>query len=48
LVPEGRRVFPNLTVLENLQIGAYMRKDKEGIVKDIRMGLRFVPASGGT
>ena len=27
LVPEGRRVFPNLTVLENLRIGAYMRRD---------------------
>ena len=36
LVPEGRRVFPNLTVLENLQIGAYLRNDKEGIEKDIR------------
>lgn len=36
LVPEGRRVFPNLTVLENLQIGAYLRSDKEGIEKDIR------------
>ena len=36
LVPEGRRVFPNLTVLENLKIGAYMRNDKEGIVADIR------------
>ena len=36
LVPEGRRVFPNLTVLENLQIGAYLRKDKDGIEKDIR------------
>lgn len=28
LVPEGRRVFPNLTVYENLKIGAYLRKDK--------------------
>ena len=27
LVPEGRRVFANLTVLENLKIGAYLRKD---------------------
>ena len=36
LVPEGRRVFHNLTVLENLKIGAYLRNDKEGIEKDIR------------
>ena len=36
LVPEGRRVFPNLTVLENLKIGAYLRNDIEGIEKDIR------------
>ena len=27
LVPEGRKIFPDLTVLENLKIGAYMRKD---------------------
>ena len=36
MVPEGRRVFANLTVLENLRIGAYLRKDKEAIEEDIR------------
>ena len=35
MVPEGRRVFANLTVLENLRIGAYLRKDKEVIAQDI-------------
>lgn len=30
-VPEGRRIFANLTVLENLELGAYLRKDKAGI-----------------
>ncbi|MDD3335560.1 MAG: ABC transporter ATP-binding protein [Eubacteriales bacterium] len=35
LVPEGRRVFANLTVLENLKIGAYLRKDTEQILKDV-------------
>ena len=36
MVPEGRRVFANLTVLENLRIGAYLRKDKAAIEEDIR------------
>lgn len=36
LVPEGRRVFPNLTVLENLKIGAYLRNDADEIEKDIK------------
>ena len=36
IVPEGRRVFPNLTVLENLRIGAYLRKDREVIEEDIK------------
>jgi len=36
MVPEGRRVFANLTVLENLQIGAYLRKDKDVIQEDIQ------------
>lgn len=34
LCPEGRRVFPDLTVAENLAMGAYLRKDKAGIQKD--------------
>ena len=34
LCPEGRKVFPDLTVEENLRIGAYLRNDKEGIQKD--------------
>ncbi len=35
LVPEGRKVFANLSVLENLKIGAYLRRDKTGIAEDI-------------
>ena len=35
MVPEGRRVFDNLTVKENLQIGAYLRKDKDEIESGI-------------
>jgi branched-chain amino acid transport system ATP-binding protein len=34
LVPEGRRVFPNLTVFENLKLGAFSRKDEKGIKAD--------------
>jgi len=34
-VPEGRRIFAGLTVFENLQMGAYLRTDKEGIKKDL-------------
>ena len=33
-VPEGRRVFANMTVEENLELGAYLRKDKQGIKED--------------
>lgn len=34
-VPEGRRIFPDMTVLENLELGAFLRKDKAEIKKDM-------------
>ena len=34
-VPEGRRVFPDMTVAENLKIGAFLRRDNAGIAKDL-------------
>ena len=43
MVPEGRRVFTNLSVLENLKIGAYLRKDKAGIQKDIEWVYELFP-----
>lgn len=43
LVPEGRRVFANLTVLENLKIGAYLRTDKEVIEEDIKYVFDLFP-----
>ena len=41
LVPEGRRIFPNLTVLENLKIGAYLRKDD--LEEDIQRVYKLFP-----
>ena len=41
--PEGRRVFADLTVLENLKIGAYLRKDKAEIEKDIQWVYSLFP-----
>lgn len=35
-VPEGRRIFAQLSVLENLKLGAFIRKDKDGIEEDLR------------
>lgn len=35
-VPEGRHIFPDMTVLENLELGAYRRKDKAGIKQDLQ------------
>lgn len=34
-VPEGRRIFAGMSVLENLELGAYQRKDKDGIKRDL-------------
>ncbi|WP_456397391.1 ABC transporter ATP-binding protein [Desulfurobacterium sp.] len=42
-VPEGRMIFPELTVMENLDMGAYLRKDKEGIKKDLEYIFELFP-----
>ena len=34
-VPEGRRIFPHLSVLENLDLGGFLRRDKDGIKQDL-------------
>lgn len=43
LVPEGRRIFPGLTVLENLRAGAYSRSDKDGIMRDMEEVFTIFP-----
>jgi branched-chain amino acid transport system ATP-binding protein len=55
LVPEGRHVFPNLTVYENLSLGAYFRRDSGGIKRDMERCFELFPRlkerihqSGGT
>lgn len=53
-VPEGRRIFPNLTVLENLEMGAYMRRDGEikndmdGVLQTFPRLKERLTQSGGT
>ncbi len=42
-VPEGRHIFPGLTVMENLDVGAFLRKDKEGIKKDLEYVFDLFP-----
>jgi branched-chain amino acid transport system ATP-binding protein len=42
-VPEGREVFPLLTVYENLMMGAYTRKDRDGVVRDLEQAYRYFP-----
>ncbi|MGB5616632.1 MAG: ABC transporter ATP-binding protein [Desulfobacterales bacterium] len=42
-VPEGRRLFGNLTVLENLQLASFARKDRENVEKDIKRVFAIFP-----
>ncbi len=42
-VPEGRRIFPYLTVAENLDMGAFLRRDKEGIKQDMEYVYQLFP-----
>jgi branched-chain amino acid transport system ATP-binding protein len=42
-VPEGRMVFPMLSVMENLDLGAYLRKDKDGIKQDLERVFGLFP-----
>jgi branched-chain amino acid transport system ATP-binding protein len=41
--PEGRGIFPNLTVLENLRLGAFLRRDADGIAQDLERGFKLFP-----
>lgn len=42
-VPEGREVFPLLTVVENLKMGAYLRRDRAGVARDLEMCYDYFP-----
>jgi branched-chain amino acid transport system ATP-binding protein len=44
--PEGRKIFPRLTVRENLEMGAFTRSDKEGIREDIQKAYQMFPILG--
>ena len=41
--PEGRRLFPRMQVIDNLQMGAFLRKDKDGIHKDMQRVFELFP-----
>jgi len=41
--PEGRRIFANMSVRENLELGAYTRRDRVGIAEDLERGLTLFP-----
>ena len=42
-VPEGRRIFPQLTVLENLDLGAFLRRDRQGVKADLEYVFSLFP-----
>ncbi|MFJ6698571.1 ABC transporter ATP-binding protein [Streptomyces sp. NPDC091272] len=44
--PEGRHIFPRLTITENLQLGAFLRSDKDGIATDIQRAYDLFPILG--
>ncbi len=44
IVPENRRIFPRMTVLENMEMGAYLRTDREEVKRDIERMLTLFPA----
>ncbi|MCC3654688.1 MULTISPECIES: ABC transporter ATP-binding protein [Streptomyces] len=44
--PEGRHIFPRLTIAENLQLGAFLRRDPAGIAKDIERAYERFPILG--
>ncbi|MFJ9036403.1 ABC transporter ATP-binding protein [Streptomyces sp. NPDC102406] len=44
--PEGRRIFPRLSIMENLQLGAFLRKDQAGIEKDLQRAYDLFPILG--
>jgi len=45
-VPEGRQLFVEMSVLDNLQLGAYTRRDRAGVEKDIQRMMEFFPILG--
>ncbi|MGW5419037.1 ABC transporter ATP-binding protein [Streptomyces sp. NPDC003943] len=44
--PEGRHIFPRLTIAENLQLGAFLRSDKDGIERDVQRAYDLFPILG--
>lgn len=45
-VPEGRQIFTELTVQENLRLGAYTRRDRDGVKRDMKRVIEYFPVLG--